>query len=502
MAYKFNPFTGTLDYYEAGNISSVSNSDGTLTISPNTGAVVASLNLANANAWTGQQTFQATTAATVGMIVKGFASQSVDLQRWQDSNNVVYLAVNLDTGQGGGVQVGPTSNVGARYGMEFWDGFGSKFLQIGTANSFINMISTGNSAARIRCDGAGFSMGQASASGASTTGFGMYNAGVFSWSSTGNWFDASDLGFKRNAAGVMEINDGSAGTYRDLIVRHLTAEGVTSTGATGTGSLVFATSPTLVTPNIGNATGIGLTVTAAFTINGTTNATVTMNRAATTNNALFAFQTAGVDKWSFGMRNDSTNDFHLRDAVNGVDVFKAVAGATPAVTSGASWILSLTKASNLTGNGFVKTSGGDGTLGVDTSVIAEEVAVIDNTGLTANVGATTLYSVGSSGAGMYRVSAYLVTTTAASVSSTMPNAQVVYTDKDSNASVMLDVSPVLGAAGLGQSGLLTANAAGTAFTGEVVIYVKASTTIQYQTVNYASTAAGMAYALHLVLEKL
>lgn len=35
--------------------ASVSNSDGTLTISPTTGAVIASLNRAHVNAWTGQQ---------------------------------------------------------------------------------------------------------------------------------------------------------------------------------------------------------------------------------------------------------------------------------------------------------------------------------------------------------------------------------------------------------------------------------------------------------------
>ncbi len=40
-----------------GAISSVSNSDGTLTISPTTGAVVASLALGHANTWTGLQTF-------------------------------------------------------------------------------------------------------------------------------------------------------------------------------------------------------------------------------------------------------------------------------------------------------------------------------------------------------------------------------------------------------------------------------------------------------------
>ena len=42
-----------------GGVTSVSNSDGTLTISPTTGAVVASLALGHANTWTGQQTFVA-----------------------------------------------------------------------------------------------------------------------------------------------------------------------------------------------------------------------------------------------------------------------------------------------------------------------------------------------------------------------------------------------------------------------------------------------------------
>lgn len=42
-----------------GAVSSVANSDGTLTISPTTGAVVASLALGHANTWSGQQTFVA-----------------------------------------------------------------------------------------------------------------------------------------------------------------------------------------------------------------------------------------------------------------------------------------------------------------------------------------------------------------------------------------------------------------------------------------------------------
>ena len=46
---------------------------------------------------------------------------------------------------------------------------------------------------------------------------------------------------------------------------HPTIEGVTSTGATGTGAFVFATSPTLVTPIIGAAAGTSLAVTGALT---------------------------------------------------------------------------------------------------------------------------------------------------------------------------------------------------------------------------------------------
>lgn len=47
-----------------GGASSVSNVDGTLTISPTTGAVVASLNLGHANTWTATQTFRDILAGT------------------------------------------------------------------------------------------------------------------------------------------------------------------------------------------------------------------------------------------------------------------------------------------------------------------------------------------------------------------------------------------------------------------------------------------------------
>jgi len=132
--------------------------------------------------------------------------------------------------------------------------------------------------------------------------------------------------------------------------------------------------------------------------------------------------------------------------------------------------------------------------------LVNRIATINTTGLTANVGASTLYSVPADGERMYRVSAYVVETTAGSISSTLPNVQIVYTDKDSNTSVTIDATPILGVAGIGQTGALTANTVGTASSGVIVIYVKASTTIQYQTVNYASNLAGMTYALRIRLE--
>lgn len=49
---------------------------------------------------------------------------------------------------------------------------------------------------------------------------------VFQFSSTANYFGTPDLGFTRNAAGVMEIDTGTAGTYRDLILRNIDITGV------------------------------------------------------------------------------------------------------------------------------------------------------------------------------------------------------------------------------------------------------------------------------------
>lgn len=62
---------------------------------------------------------------------------------------------------------------------------------------------------------------------------------------------AADLLLKRNGTTGITLGASSLATFAG----HLVVEGVTSTGATGTGKFVFDNSPVLTTPNIGSATG-------------------------------------------------------------------------------------------------------------------------------------------------------------------------------------------------------------------------------------------------------
>lgn len=60
----------------SSNVNSVSNVDGTLTISPTTGAVVSSLNLSHVNSWSGGQTF--TNATTTKLFLSGTFTDSTN----------------------------------------------------------------------------------------------------------------------------------------------------------------------------------------------------------------------------------------------------------------------------------------------------------------------------------------------------------------------------------------------------------------------------------------
>jgi hypothetical protein len=128
---------------------------------------------------------------------------------------------------------------------------------------------------------------------------------------------------------------------------------------------------------------------------------------------------------------------------------------------------------------------------------ASEYATVDNVTATANIAATTLYAVPASGAGLYRLSYYVIVNRAATTSSTLPDLQLTWTDPDN--STLQTFGPV-------DSATPSANTLTTTYSGTVVISAKASTNIQYQTgvtTAYASVGGtSMQYSIHLKVEAL
>jgi hypothetical protein len=135
------------------------------------------------------------------------------------------------------------------------------------------------------------------------------------------------------------------------------------------------------------------------------------------------------------------------------------------------------------------------------------VAKVDLTARSADIAQATLYSVPANGAGMYRVSAYSVVTTAAGTSSTLPQILIAWTDNDTN--VNNNSAPAQWS--LNNTG----NAVGSTFSEYnttaafivpppgFVVNAHASSNILYSTSGYASNpAAAMQFALHIKVEYL
>lgn len=121
---------------------------------------------------------------------------------------------------------------------------------------------------------------------------------------------------------------------------------------------------------------------------------------------------------------------------------------------------------------------------------AAELTGYNNTAQTANIASTAL--VTSPTAGRYRVSVYIVVTTAATTSSTLPKVTVTWNDADNGQAQTLD---------------LTATNSGNALTtfaqGAALLNVGASANLNFSTSGYASTGAtAMQYAIHITVEAL
>jgi hypothetical protein len=108
-----------------GAVSSVSNADGTLTISPTTGAVLAQINLTNANSWTGAQHFGGSYTTTANFQKFSIYNPSVTARGTASDlfsalNIVPTLTAGANNQIGIGVRINPTYTNGAFTGVTNW----------------------------------------------------------------------------------------------------------------------------------------------------------------------------------------------------------------------------------------------------------------------------------------------------------------------------------------------------------------------------------------------
>jgi hypothetical protein len=127
------------------------------------------------------------------------------------------------------------------------------------------------------------------------------------------------------------------------------------------------------------------------------------------------------------------------------------------------------------------------------------VAKVDLAAQSASIPSTTIYAIPASGAGTYRMTCYAVITQVATTSSTLPSVGLVFTDQDTNTTFNPGVTATSTNNTLGTNSTFV----GAAGTTTITFQARASTNIQYQLNNYASSGAtAMQYAAHIKLEYL
>ena len=131
--------------------------------------------------------------------------------------------------------------------------------------------------------------------------------------------------------------------------------------------------------------------------------------------------------------------------------------------------------------------------------VPSEHATVDLTAQVAAIGATTLYAVPAAGVGMYRISFVAKVTTAATTSSVLGGAggfQLLYTDPDT----VVVTTPVHSYNST--TATLALNTTQAVYSGEIIVYAKASTNIQYKMGYTSAGATAMQFNLDIKLEAL
>src|SRR3990167_6198623 len=220
-----------------GDMSSVSNTDGTLTISPTTGDVVASIALAHANTWTGQQIFTVSPPSAPG---SGSSSERFGASSVASSTNSMAIVNgatsttgvgNIAIGQGASATGNSAMAVG--YLSEASNTLSFAFGPSATASG-LSSVAIG-SPATVSGNG---SVGIVSNVNVANT-FGCGNA---SYPITDVFFGQGRVGSAFGYAQVDYAVNGSGGAGTDATGGHLIIAGGKATGNAVGGSILFKTS--------------------------------------------------------------------------------------------------------------------------------------------------------------------------------------------------------------------------------------------------------------------
>jgi len=348
----FPAATGTVALVANANVISVSNSDGTLTISPTTGLVVASINLANSNTWTAAQNFTLNQNATTQETMLNNSAGVSALAQWTWSNGTntmtagmggtaysvgLYQGRGYVTANGAALVVGtstlnPYVMIVNNLEVGRWDSVTPGTLIVGLATASTGQIKI------VGITSGGVTQTVQSVAGTPTVTWGT-GTGTPAVTASNPLAIVTATG---NITCTTCATTTNGGTLTATSPVSISAAGVIAlTGTTGSGTVVvLQTSPVLVTPTLGVAAATSLAIggctigTDALCVTGTTTHTGGVTVAAgpftlSGNQSVTAWTTNGVRiKGVIGTMTDTTSSGTVATAYTDV-----LGGNTIAATS-------------------------------------------------------------------------------------------------------------------------------------------------------------------------